>query len=770
MRTDAPTPVTCAGLHANADGLAEWPFRSRRHLWSDLNQLEVHELRRPDRYLVRFTFTRGTVVADLRRPWWQKDRLARLAELLRLACTGAPPSATVASLARDVAACGPRDHGRSLAAAAEAGSGPSAWIDLARHHRAILDRTAVVQAVESALALRPDSEDIFRVGAELLAWADAGPVRLEHAGRAWQHRYPESHDARRFCLQLDLGAGEADAPARAEAWLREHPDDTVIAQALTDAHVARGDAPAAAAVWENRGNATDAVTQRRATAARTRADFHARLASGRRARAWGFAFAFVPGVAFLAFSAWQGARQATREAAREVQRAAEIAQEMEASRAKLERTIAETTGLALGTQAELEARATAGDAAAAYTLSEWLFNGNPRLPADPERARAYLEDAAARDHPQAMFKLAQRLEGGDGLPADPARAVDWYERCAARGSIPAAGLAGLRLAEGRGVTKDTVRAIPLLKQAADGGDLSATTRLAWIYERGDGITADPRAAMDLYRAAANKDNLYAIERLVRLLEQRGASPEDLEEVWSWTERGARQGSTTLQLTYARHVMNGRPAAARDRAQAVHWVRDAHTKGSSEGAYLWGRLHLLGWQVEPNVEVAAEAFQSEHGRKHPMALRHLVKMYAFGLAVPRDPHEARTLRDQFAASRPPAAMLQDLDRVLEATTADLDPAPESGKRPQRALWQEPPVYPGDLRRSRVSGSARVQYALDAQGFTRDVTLLEASHPEFGPAAVTAVRQWRFDPEWEGGVAQLGPRETTVRFTPPAGLEP
>ena len=167
------------------------------------------------------------------------------------------------------------------------------------------------------------------------------------------------------------------------------------------------------------------------------------------------------------------------------------------------------------------------------------------------------------------------------------------------------------------------------------------------------------------------------------------------------------------------------------------------------------------------DAAANAFQSTHGRRHPAALLQLAKMHAFGLSVHRDHLEARTLRDQFAASKPPETWLKDLDRLLAAAAEDLQAPPADGRRPRRVLWNEPPAYPGDLRRRRVTGSARVQFSLDDLGFTRDVTLLEASHPEFGPAAIAAVRQWRFDPEWENGVAQRGPTETTVRFNPPIG---
>lgn len=57
----------------------------------------------------------------------------------------------------------------------------------------------------------------------------------------------------------------------------------------------------------------------------------------------------------------------------------------------------------------------------------------------------------------------------------------------------------------------------------------------------------------------------------------------------------------------------------------------------------------------------------------------------------------------------------------------------------------PEFPSNLRRDGVArGTASVIITRDVAGAPVDILLLESTHPEFGDAAVTAVKQWRFLP--------------------------
>jgi TonB family protein len=56
----------------------------------------------------------------------------------------------------------------------------------------------------------------------------------------------------------------------------------------------------------------------------------------------------------------------------------------------------------------------------------------------------------------------------------------------------------------------------------------------------------------------------------------------------------------------------------------------------------------------------------------------------------------------------------------------------------------PAYPQALRAQPVRGYASVSFVIDAEGEVRVPVIIEASEPEFGNAALAAVKRWRFAP--------------------------
>ncbi len=66
------------------------------------------------------------------------------------------------------------------------------------------------------------------------------------------------------------------------------------------------------------------------------------------------------------------------------------------------------------------------------------------------------------------------------------------------------------------------------------------------------------------------------------------------------------------------------------------------------------------------------------------------------------------------------------------------------QPPRVKVAGPVVYPRHLVESETTGSARLAIALDTKGNVRGVKLLEATHPDFGAAAVAMMQAWEFLP--------------------------
>ena len=90
-----------------------------------------------------------------------------------------------------------------------------------------------------------------------------------------------------------------------------------------------------------------------------------------------------------------------------------------------------------------------------------------------------------------------------------------------------------------------------------------------------------------------------------------------------------------------------------------------------------------------------------------------------------------------------------------------PAAEDAPAP---LEPVPLVYPYDLALAGTEGRATVQFNIDAEGFARDVTVVDATQDAFGRAAKGMVEAERFAPRTENGkaVAQTGLKQE-VRFT-------
>ena len=77
----------------------------------------------------------------------------------------------------------------------------------------------------------------------------------------------------------------------------------------------------------------------------------------------------------------------------------------------------------------------------------------------------------------------------------------------------------------------------------------------------------------------------------------------------------------------------------------------------------------------------------------------------------------------------------------------------------------PVYPSELLDKGVEGKAVVQVVVTESGDVENVELISADHPEFGTAAVDAVKQWKFDPATQDGKAIRMTVQFPILFNPP-----
>jgi len=74
----------------------------------------------------------------------------------------------------------------------------------------------------------------------------------------------------------------------------------------------------------------------------------------------------------------------------------------------------------------------------------------------------------------------------------------------------------------------------------------------------------------------------------------------------------------------------------------------------------------------------------------------------------------------------------------------------------------PEYPPELKKAGITGSAVVSFVVEVDGRTSEWTIKTATHPEFGTAALAAIRRAKFRP------ASIGGKPVRVRMEMPLNI--
>ena len=89
-------------------------------------------------------------------------------------------------------------------------------------------------------------------------------------------------------------------------------------------------------------------------------------------------------------------------------------------------------------------------------------------------------------------------------------------------------------------------------------------------------------------------------------------------------------------------------------------------------------------------------------------------------------------------------------VVDPSELDAKPVP---------IFQVPPRFPAQLRKLGMGGEALIEFIVDPNGDAAEVRAVQATHEQFGRAAVEAVRNWKFTP------ARKGERDVATRVHVP-----
>src|SRR5688572_22751021 len=136
---------------------------------------------------------------------------------------------------------------------------------------------------------------------------------------------------------------------------------------------------------------------------------------------------------------------------------------------------------------------------------------------------------------------------GRGVAADPGRAFALWQRAAAAGDRE--GMLGLGWAyrQGTGVEKDPAKALDWMSRAAEAGSGEAMVQLGFAHEIGEGRPRDDGKALDYYRRAAALDHPTGVTNLALMhLAVRGTKADPAEAV-RLLERAMRLGDARGRL-------------------------------------------------------------------------------------------------------------------------------------------------------------------------------------------------------------------------------
>jgi TonB family protein len=117
------------------------------------------------------------------------------------------------------------------------------------------------------------------------------------------------------------------------------------------------------------------------------------------------------------------------------------------------------------------------------------------------------------------------------------------------------------------------------------------------------------------------------------------------------------------------------------------------------------------------------------------------------------------RELLHSLMPPGLVEAALNRMVRERIKDVRDASA------QPLIGPAPEYPKALFKKGTEGSATVMFTIGVNGAISDPVVREASQPEFGEAAVAAIRQWRFLPKVKDGVPLATKATMPFVFAPP-----
>lgn len=269
-----------------------------------------------------------------------------------------------------------------------------------------------------------------------------------------------------------------------------------------------------------------------------------------------------------------------------------------------------------------------------------------------DRMIALYQQAAERNHVQALTDLGLCYEYGYGLNQDTFKAQENIKKAADLGFPYATYVLGRYYLTGL-VQKDAAHGLQLLEEAAQKNVAEAllllgdyfffdydqleeydkgfdyytraeklgylTEGIGMCYEFGIGVEAQPAKAFGYYKQAAERRNQEASYRLARCYYFGVGTEIDKATAYGYFMEVAQQGNVYACYFVAVQLLEG-DGIPMDLRDGVEWLIKAAEADHAEAQYKLANCYLMGDGVEENEDLALEWFERAADNGHEDAIR------------------------------------------------------------------------------------------------------------------------------------------------------
>ena len=197
---------------------------------------------------------------------------------------------------------------------------------------------------------------------------------------------------------------------------------------------------------------------------------------------------------------------------------------------------------------------------------------------DYDNALSWFRDAAAKEDPEAIYRLGLMYENGEGVAQDYGTSFNYFKTAADKGHEDAWINLGIDYLIGRGTARDYSQADYWLEKAAKAEKSAAQAILGDLYCNGWGVPTDYTTAAYWYEKAVQGGSLEAKEKLAQLRSKEKVS----EKVKERPKEIATEKPKEIAKEKPREIATEKPRETKIRKR--HDPPKASRKGTAPGIY------------------------------------------------------------------------------------------------------------------------------------------------------------------------------------------